>query len=143
MRQNQRTEHLVSAGGIVYRQNTDMVEVVLCGRDSPETWGLPKGTPAPDETREQTALREVTEETGLEVVIDRYVGSIQYWFSRKAESTRYHKTVHFYLMSPDGGDMSRHDHEFDTVRWFPVAEALETLTYENEVKIVKKGVSLV
>jgi hypothetical protein len=46
-------------------------------------------------------------------------------------------------MSPRGGDTSRHDHEFDEVRWFPVGEALKTLTYGNEAKVVAKGLSMV
>ena len=36
-----------------------------------------------------------------------------------------------------------HDHEFDVVKWLPLDEALDSLTYENEVKIVQKGISLV
>ena len=45
-------------------------------------------------------------------------------------------------MEATGGDTSNHDHEFDEVRWFPVDEALRTMTYENEAKIVEKGLSL-
>ena len=97
----------------------------------------------PGETPEQTAVREVNEETGLEVEIGGRIDSIEYWFVRAAAGVRCHKTVHFYLMSPSGGDTSRHDHEFDEVRWFPVGEALKTLTYGNEAKLVAKGLSMV
>ena len=141
MSQKQRVEKLVSAGGVVYRDNGGRAEVVICGRASPRTWGLPKGTPNPGESREQTALREVREETGLEVEIDRFVGTVEYWFFRAA--VRCHKTVYYYLMSPTGGDLSLHDHEFDEVRWLPVSKALEALTYDNEVRIVEKSLSLV
>src|SRR5262249_19798213 len=60
-------EDLVSAGGIVYRQGEAEPEVVLCGRPARGLWALPKGTPEATETLEQTAQREVTEETGLQV----------------------------------------------------------------------------
>ena len=59
MSNNRRVIELVSNGGVVYRVNEDRVEVVVCGRTSPPIWGLPKGTPDPGESREETALREV------------------------------------------------------------------------------------
>ena len=143
MKRKKRAKELVSAGGVVYRVNDGEVEVVVCGLNTPPIWGLPKGTPAPLETREQTALREVTEETGLEVEIEEFIDSVDYWFFISTGGERVHKTVFFYLMSPRGGDVSLHDHEFDQVRWMPVTEALQTLTYENEVAVVRKCLSVV
>ena len=138
------TVELMSAGGLVYRTNGNCgVEVVICGREYPAVWGLPKGTPDPGETEEQTALREVREETGLKVVSERYIDSIRYWFVRASDGARCHKTVHYYLMRPVGGDLSQHDHEFDFVVWTSLEEASRTLTYENEVEIVQKGASMV
>ncbi len=128
---------------MVYRVNESEVEVVICGRNTPPLWGLPKGTPDPGETRQQTALREVNEETGLEVEIYDYVGCVDYWFVRSFDGVRCHKTVHYYLMSATGGDVSRHDSECDCVYWMPVERALRTLTYDNEVRIVEDALSLV
>ena len=143
MRKRQTIE-LMSAGGLVYRTNGKSgIEVVICGREYPAVWGLPKGTPDPGETEEQTALREVREETGLHVVSERYIDSIRYWFVRASDGARCHKTVHYYLMRPVGGDLSQHDHEFDFVAWKSPSEACRTLTYENEVEIVQKGASMV
>jgi 8-oxo-dGTP pyrophosphatase MutT (NUDIX family) len=136
------TARLESAGGVVYREGPDGTEVVLCGRTSQSLWALPKGTPEAGETREQTALREVSEETGLEVVIREYIGDIEYWFFLPG-GERCHKTVYYYLMTQTGGDMSRHDSEFDDVRWFSAPDALETMTHQNEVQVVEKGLSMV
>ena len=138
-----QVEELVSAGGVVYRMKDSTVEVIVCGRESQSIWGLPKGTADANETREQTALREVNEETGLEVVLDEYIDSVEYWFGKTTNRTRCHKTVYFYLMQATGGDFTLHDHEFDYVRWLSVDEARKTLTYENEVKIVEDALSLV
>jgi 8-oxo-dGTP pyrophosphatase MutT (NUDIX family) len=118
-------------------------EVLLCGRSSDRLWALPKGTPEPDETIEQTALREVREETGVEVEPDGVIGEVKYWFSRPQDGVRYYKTVHHFLLRPVGGDPSLHDHEFDEVRWFPVHEALRLLTYRNEAKILRQALELV
>ncbi len=98
------------------------------------TWTLPKGTPDPGETVEQTALREVTEETGLEVRIVAPLPSIEYTFVQKG--TRIHKTVHYFLMEPVGGDLSKHDHEFERVRWVSFDEAPELLTFPTERALV-------
>ncbi len=138
------TFELMSAGGVVYRTDTvGRVEVIICGRAYPAIWGLPKGTPDAGETEEQTALREVREETGLEVVTEDYIDSIDYWFVRAGDGARCHKVVHFYLMRSVGGDVSQHDHEFDFVRWARTDDACESLTHDNEVDIVQKGVSMV
>jgi 8-oxo-dGTP pyrophosphatase MutT (NUDIX family) len=135
-------EDLVSAGGIVYRHGADGPEVVLCGRPSRGLWALPKGTPEPAETLEQTARREVAEETGLQVAIERKVGEIEYWFTRAEIGKRFRKRVHHYLMRPVGGDTANHDHEYDEVRWFPVSEAKRRLTFSDEAEILDKAVAL-
>jgi ADP-ribose pyrophosphatase YjhB (NUDIX family) len=130
-------EKAVSAGGIVYRFGDAGLEVALCGRDSDGIWGLPKGTPDKGESLEETAVREVTEETGLEVRIVGEVGVVEYWFVR--EGVRYHKWVHHYLMEATGGDPSLHDQEYDRVEWFPVEAALQTLSFKNESEMVQKA----
>lgn len=136
-------EDLVSAGGIVYREQGAALEVVLCGRSAEGLWGLPKGTPHSAETIEQTARREVQEETGLEVAIERKVGEIEYWFTRVEQGKRFHKRVHHYLMVPLGGSVDLHDHEYDLVQWVPAAEAEHLLTYQNEADMLRRALTLI
>ncbi len=118
-------------------------EVLLCGRLSPQLWALPKGGPEPGESLEATALREVNEETGYEASLQGKVGSLSYWFTRPAEGARCYKTVHFFLMAPVGGSTERHDAEFDLVRWFPVEQAIQVMTYSNEADMVRRAVEMV
>ena len=106
------------------------------GRDA-VTWTLPKGTPDAGETLEQTALREVAEETGLEVNILEPLRSIEYEFVQ--DGTRIRKTVHYYLMEPTGGDLARHDHEFERVRWVPFDEAGGLLSFATERELVAEA----
>jgi 8-oxo-dGTP pyrophosphatase MutT (NUDIX family) len=139
-----RTSTATSAGGIVVRFDDGVPALVVGARRRDRdilTWTLPKGTPNEGETREQTALREVGEETGLEVRITDELDSIEYWFVQRG--TRIHKTVHYFLMEPIGGDLARHDHEFDQVRWVPFHEAPSLLTFETERALVAKAAEVV
>jgi 8-oxo-dGTP pyrophosphatase MutT (NUDIX family) len=132
-----RTAAATSAGGIVVRAERDGRSLVVGMRRRERdavTWTLPKGTPDPGETLEQTAVREVTEETGLEVRIVDRLPSIDYTFVQSG--TRIHKTVHYFLMEPVGGDLARHDHEFERVRWVRFADAPGLLTFPTERGLV-------
>jgi 8-oxo-dGTP pyrophosphatase MutT (NUDIX family) len=129
-----------SAGGIVIRYVDGAPQLVI-GRRRRErdgvTWSLPKGTPHAGESLDQTALREVTEETGLEVAIVRPFDSIEYWFVQAG--TRIHKTVHYFLMTPIGGDLGQHDHEFDEVRWIRFDDAASLLSFDTERALVARA----
>ena len=134
-------KHVVSAGGVVYRNPTGEIEVLICGQTEPTIWGLPKGTPAAGESIQETARREVREETGIEGEIVAPLDSIHYWFTRNR--VRFSKTVHWFLMIPAGGDISLHDREFDVVKWVDANEAVRLLSYANEVELVRKALEVV
>ena len=135
-----RNATATSAGGIVIRHEQGIAHLVVGSRRrEPDgvTWTLPKGTPHAGETVEQTALREVAEETGLQVKITEPLDSIEYWFVQRG--TRIHKTVHYFLMEPVGGDLAHHDHEFDQVRWLAITDAPTVLTFETERALVVRA----
>ena len=137
-------EQAVSAGGVVYRLGVDGLEVLLCGRMADGLWALPKGTPEDDETLEETAAREVREETGLGVEIVEELGTIRYQFVRPAQGMRFDKTVHHFLMRPDGsGSLERHDREYDIVEWFVIQNALRAVTHRNEAIILRRAIETV
>ncbi len=138
---NYRVQEAVSAGGVVHRRGATGVEVLLL--ETPNgIWGLPKGTPDAGESMDETALREVCEETGLQVVLEDKIGTIEYWFARSEEQTRYHKHVHFWLMRPVGGDLSLHDDEHVSVEWVHLAEALRRVTHVNSAETLQKAADL-
>jgi 8-oxo-dGTP pyrophosphatase MutT (NUDIX family) len=126
-----------SAGGIVVSADRARPSLVVGMRRRARdavTWTLPKGTPDPGESVEETALREVAEETGLSVRIIEPLPSIEYDFFQDGQ--RIHKTVHYFLMAPTGGDLSRHDAEFERVRWVPFDEAGGLLSFATERELV-------
>jgi 8-oxo-dGTP pyrophosphatase MutT (NUDIX family) len=132
-----KTVRDVSAGGVAFRRTPEGIEVVLVGRLEPERWVLPKGTPTRGESMEQTAAREVAEETGVQVRVIRPLLDIDYWFV--LHGVRHFKTVHFYLMEAVGGDTSLHDHEYDVAAWFPIAEAARRLAFANERAVLERA----
>lgn len=139
----EKINHCVSAGGVVYRFNSENLQVLICGRDNSNLWALPKGTPEAGENIIDTALREVNEETGIKTVFENLIGSIGYNFSDFKFSVINQKIVFYYLMIAVGGDVSNHDDEFDRVIWVNYKEAKKILTYKDEVLILAKGISMV
>lgn len=129
----------VSAGGVVYRFRDGRGEIVLVARPGTNLWALPKGTPEAGESLEETALREVCEETGLEVEIVEPLVQIAYTFHLGDGRVQIDKVVHHYLLRATGGDVSRHDHEYDLVGWYGVNEALRLMTYDNERTVVERA----
>jgi 8-oxo-dGTP pyrophosphatase MutT (NUDIX family) len=125
---------------VVHRAVDGRIEVLLVHRRQPRLWALPKGTPDSGETIEETAVRETREETGLEVEIERPLRSIRYFFVRG--TTRFHKTVHFFLMRAIGGALEDHDAEFDEVAWVDLEEALAILNHATERSVVEEAAAV-
>ncbi len=129
-----------AAGGIPVRTTSGGTEVLVVHRPHYDDWTFPKGKCEPGESDEACALREVAEETGLEVRITGPLDSIRYTFVQSGR--RIHKTVHYFMMEPVGGDLARHDHEFDEVRWIDFDEAPAVLTFETERALVAQAADL-
>ncbi len=88
------------------------------------------------ETQEDTAVREVAEETGIRGRILGRLGSIDFWFT--AEGRRVHKTVHHFLLLAIGGELSDDDIEVSEVAWVPLAEAGAQLAYPTERQLLSR-----
>lgn len=135
-----KTVRDVSAGGVIYRRLNLQFQIALVGNISPRRWSLPKGGLHSGESLEQAAVREVTEETGLEARLIAPLGEIDYWF--RLGGQRHFKTVHFYLMEAIGGDVSQHDHEYDLAEWFSLDDARRNMTYGSEIEIVERAATI-
>jgi len=128
-----------SAGGLVVDRGTGVPRAAVIARRNRTgrvEWCLPKGHPEGAETLEQTAVREVAEETGITGRVVAPLGSIDYWFS--VPDKRIHKVVHHYLLEAVGGQLTIEgdpDREAIDVAWVPLTELDARLTFPNERRI--------
>jgi 8-oxo-dGTP pyrophosphatase MutT (NUDIX family) len=128
----------VSSGGVIFRRYDGSIEVAMVAVKGGNVWCLPKGLIDKGEVPEKTAIREVAEETGLKGRIIEKLGEITYWYYIKEENIKCRKTVHFFLMEYEGGDVSNHDWEVDDASWFLIDEALKKASYRGEKEIIEK-----
>ena len=101
--------------------------------------GLPKGGANLGETPEQTAAREVREETGVTASVRGPLGDVNYWYRRGGR--RVDKTVHFFLCEYVEGSTADHDHEVDDARWIALASARDELSYPGERALIERLLS--
>ena len=114
----------VSAGGVVYRVRDGRVEIVLVARPVTNLWALPKGTPEAGESIEQTAVREVAEETGLSVELGADLGEVRYTDHRGRP-----KVVRYWAMTVASGEATGDGDEVDELAWLSPKAARSRLTY--------------
>jgi 8-oxo-dGTP pyrophosphatase MutT (NUDIX family) len=142
-----RTVHETSAGGLVIDgidgpKETQVAALIgRIDRRGRMLWSLPKGHIELGETAEQTAIREVAEETGIQGSVLAALGSIDYWFV--TEGRRVHKTVHHYLMRFLGGELCDEDVEVSEVAWVPLKELPARLAYADERRLAEVAGELI
>jgi 8-oxo-dGTP pyrophosphatase MutT (NUDIX family) len=120
-----------AGGGVLHRTRDDgTVEVLVIHRPRYDDWTLPKGKLEPGESVEEGALREVSEETGFNGEIERRIGETSYKDRRGRP-----KRVTYFAMRPVSGEFEPND-EVDEVRWMPVDEANELLSYDHDRHLV-------
>jgi 8-oxo-dGTP pyrophosphatase MutT (NUDIX family) len=150
-------EREISAGGVVVRRSAEGWDVaVIEPRKEPSAatgkgkrWqkmslALPKGLVDAGEKPEQTALREVTEETGLVAVPVVKLGDIKYGYVRTwGDQQKVFKIVSFYLMRYESGtiDQIADDMRIEVKRalWIPLAEAESRLSYKGEKDMLRSA----
>jgi len=133
----------ISAGGVVYRHADGKLQIQLI-QDRYGKISLPKGKMEPGETVEQTALREIAEETGMEGNIIAPIDQIKYKYNHEVHGT-VDKEVHYYLVEAVGGKLQAQVEEIRGVEWFDPEEAWRRQRqsgYNNNDRIVAGALKL-
>ena len=135
----EKEEQQISAGGVVYKKEGNKILVCLISKKNDRIWAFPKGRVIPGEHIEDTARREIAEETGHLTQVTDILDEISYYFYVKEENTLYHKTVYFFLMPLLEENFCEPDGEADSIVWLPLGEAYRKLTYINEKDVLRKA----
>src|SRR5256714_10654234 len=134
-----------SAGGVLVRRlrGRFVLAAIRPGGKPPGVWALPKGLVGAGEKPEETALREVAEETGVEAVSLGKLGDVRYVYTRAGE--RIFKIVSFYLLRYRRGRLGdlppELAFEVAETRWLPLAEAPRLLSYRGEREMAERALA--
>ena len=124
-----------SCGAVVYRMEQGRRKFLLIRNRRSAHWGFPKGHVEPGETNEQTAIREVFEETGLRIkILPDFVKKSDYTIQGKIE-----KSVYIFLAKTEDVQYTLQEEEIEECGWFNYEKALHTLNYENDKNILNEA----
>jgi 8-oxo-dGTP diphosphatase len=129
-----------SAGGILYKKSPKGVDILLCQNSYHHGWGFPKGLIGDHiegEGKEETALREVEEETGAKGEILEALDAVTYWYKFNEEKIK--KTVYYFIMKYTEGDITKHDFEMENVEWVDIDKVLDKLSFASDKEVFQKA----
>ena len=133
-----------SAGGIVFKKENNKIFILVSQHSKHHGWVFPKGRigdKIENESKQNSAIREVKEETGVLGKITKALKPINYWY--EWDGGKIKKTVYYFLMQFLSGDISKHDLEMEKVEWLIKEKVLDRLTYETDKKSWQEAEKLI
>lgn len=133
-----------SAGGVIYKKENGKVWIIVAKHSFHHGWVFPKGLIGDhieNESKEETAIREVEEETGVKGKIIKELTPVTFWYEWEGEKRK--KTIYYFLMEYLYGDIAKHDFEMEEVEWLSKDEVLKRLTYESDKKVFQEAEKLI
>ena len=138
-----RRPPVLAAGALVWRLKNDKLQVLVVHRPRYDDWSFPKGKAEPGESMVLTAIREVAEETGRQIVLGRYLGKAR----RRLVSGRKKRTLYWAAqVLPEAGPgeglraavKPASKHEIDKVRWWKAEKAARKLTHADDKRLLAR-----
>ena len=135
-----------SAGGVVFRKRGNVTEILLAQHAQHHGWVFPKGLIGDlednkHEGKEETAIREVEEETGILGRIVIPITPVVYWYQWEGERRK--KTVYYFVMEYLSENSLKKDDEMEAVEWLSVDRVDERLTYPSDKKVWREARQLI
>ncbi|HVT01547.1 MAG TPA: NUDIX domain-containing protein [Patescibacteria group bacterium] len=138
-----------SAGGVVYKKDPTTASgfmILVSQHSQHKGWVFPKGLigdrdQIKGEKKEDTAVREVKEETGADGKIIQELTPVVYWYAWEGEKRK--KTVYYFIMEYVGGNITEHDHEMSAVEWLNANEVLNRLTYKSDKNVYQEALPII
>jgi len=128
-----------SAGGIVFKEEDNKIYVLLVR--TKDRWSFPKGNIEKTESKENAAVREIKEETGIEGEIIDYLGNVEYYYRKGIDTI--HKFVYYYLLRYKGGEITPQKEEIDEAVFVPIEEAEKLLSFDKDKQFLKKAENII
>lgn len=125
----------LAAGAVLWRgdlADAESVEVACIHRPHYDDWSLAKGKLDPGESLIATAVREIKEETGYDIRLGKLIGKTVY----PVKNTT--KVVYYWTGEVTGGEFEPND-EVDEIRWLPIADAMELMSYDLDREVLAKA----
>lgn len=126
----------MAAGGVVFRRDQDQWSILLI-KDRFGFWAFPKGKKEPGETTEETALREIFEETQIQGEIVKKLTTISYFYQHPVHGSVNKQVTYFLVQAKNGKEVPQVEEILET-KWFPLHQAEKKLidhSYSNNIEI--------
>lgn len=128
----------------MFKKENNSLYILVSQHSLHHGWVFPKGfigDKIDGESKEDTAIREVKEETGIDGEILYELTSVSYWYMM--DGIKRKKTVYYYIMKFLGGNFEDRDHEMEAVEWVRADEVLGRLTYESDKTVFKQAFPII
>lgn len=124
-----------SCGAIIFREKEEGLETLLV-KHTVGHWGFPKGRPENGEKEEETAIREVKEETGYQIAIEEGFREISSYLPEPGV----HKQVTYFIGKIVGGSLHKKGSAgIEKAAWLPYSEALALLSHNDDISILRQS----
>ncbi len=131
-----------SCGAVVYKYVDDDIYVLLVKHNIGH-WSFPKGHVEKNESEEETAIREIKEETNLDVILDnnfRFVNTYSPRYNSKKDIV---KDVIYFVGYPTNDKIKAQDEEISDIKWYDVDKAYDIITYDNDKEVLRKAIEYI
>lgn len=125
-----------SCGAVVYRKHHGNTEILLIKHVRSGCWSFPKGHMESGETETQTAIREIKEETNIDISIDDETFRQSVMYSPRRDIR---KEVVYFLGRATGGEISPQEEEISDIKWVEIGRAASYLSYDNDKLLINKA----